>query len=507
MIEASREFEIKLLFPLNRFKAIEQFIISKGGARRQHLQAAYIDTPDFLLSKAGIALRIRKEGRQWLQTLKIATANPLDRIEHNVVLRAQGSQLPSWSISHHQGHSAGEWLKQLIPDLANDQLAIQYQTDIWRRKVEINTVNGLVEYALDQGVILAKNPDGVKSQLVHELEIELKAGHPEDLLRHARAVVKRFKAYIDTHSKSERGYLLARNIEVSPAKRATVVHLKKSIEQAQVIDRVFDDCLSQILQNQSVINSDYQHYDEYLHQLRVGFRRLKTLLKYLAPYRIALSEAGDRALQDVFRKLGGYRDDSYISQSLNPTISSLNGPPVELESKESLPHPNVIVRGNLFQLLLLEIMSLRFSTIPATEEGQKFSQFLPYSKKLVFKRINKEFYFCANQALELSSLEDDGIHELRKKLKFLRYSLEFFKDLCEQSRFKPFFKLLTVALEHLGQFNDICVAISRIESRTQSNPQFLFALGWLKAERKRTRVLCEKSVADLFRAKPAWKIN
>jgi len=507
MIEASREFEFKLLFPLNRFKTIEQFIISKGGARRQHLQAAYIDTPDFLLSKAGIALRIRKEGRQWLQTLKIATANPLDRIEHNVVLRTQGSQLPSWSISHHQEHLAGERLKQLIPDLTNDQLAIQYQTDIWRRKVEINTVNGVVEYALDQGVILAKNPDGMKSELVHELEIELKAGHPEDLLKHARAVVKRFKAYIDTRSKSERGYLLARNIEVSPVKRATVIHLKKSIEQVQVIDRVFDDCLGQILQNQSVLNSDYQHYDEYLHQLRVGFRRLKTLLKYLTPYQIALTEEGGKALQEVFRKLGDYRDDSYISHTLNPTIASLNGPPVKLENKESLPHPNAIVRGSIFQLLLLEIMSLRFGTISATDEDQESSQFLPYSKKLVFKRINKEFYFCANQATQLSGLEDEAIHELRKKLKFLRYSLEFFKDLCEQGRFKPFFKLLTVTLEHLGQFNDICVAISRIEALTKSNPQFLFALGWLKAERKRTRVLCEKSIADLFQTKPAWKIN
>lgn len=505
MIETSREFEIKLLFPLNRLKAIEQLIISKGGTRRQHLQAAYIDTPDFLLSKAGIALRIRKEGRQWLQTLKIATSNPLDRIEHNVVLTAQGSLLPPWSISYHQDHPAGDLLKELIPDLSNEQLGVQYQTDIWRRKVEINTTNGVVEYALDQGLILAKCLDGMKSESVHELEIELKLGQPEDVLRHARAIVKRFKASIDTRSKSERGYLLARNIEVSPVKRATVIHLKKSSQQSQIMDRVFDDCLGQILQNQSIINSDYQQYDEYIHQLRVGFRRLKTLLKYLAPFQMALSVEGSRALQEIFGKLGNYRDDSYISHTLNPTIISLNGPPVKIEGKENLPHPNAIVRANLFQLLLLEIMSLRFRTNSAVDESEGPKTFLPHSKKLVFKRINKVFTYCAQQAADLSGHEDEAIHELRKKLKFLRYSLEFFKELCDRNKFKPFFKLLTQALEHLGQFNDICVAIRRIESQTKSNPQLLFALGWLKAERKRTRILCEKSIADLFQTKPAWK--
>ena len=51
------EFEVKLLFPKDRLKAIEKFIVAKGGIRRQRLQAAYIDTPNFLLTQAGIAFR------------------------------------------------------------------------------------------------------------------------------------------------------------------------------------------------------------------------------------------------------------------------------------------------------------------------------------------------------------------------------------------------------------------------------------------------------------------
>jgi inorganic triphosphatase YgiF len=505
MIETNHEFEIKLLFPLNRFKAIEQFIVSKGGTRRQHLQAAYIDTSDFQLSKAGIALRVRKEGRQWLQTLKIATSNSLDRIEHNVVLSSQKSLLPHWSISHHQGHPAGELLTKLIPDLSNEKLRIQYQTDIWRRKVKVKTVYGMLEYALDEGVIFTKQPNQVRSELVHELEIELMAGHPESVLSHAKAMVKRFKAYIDTRSKSERGYLLASNIEVSPLRRAVAIRNTKQSPHTQIFNPAFDDCLEQILNNQNVINMGYVHYDDYIHQLRVGIRRLKTFFKFLTPYEIVLTNEGSNALEEIFKKLGKYRDNSFISQILNPTILSLNGPPIILESKENLPHPNIICKDSSFQLLLLEIMSLRFQDFFLPNDIKENINFLSHTKKLVFKKMNKAYYFCANQAAELNGLEDEAVHVLRKKLKFLRYSLEFFRDFCVPSKFKLFFKALTQTLDHLGQFNDICVAIRRIEPLSESNSQFLFALGWLKAERKRTRDLCEISLIDLFQIKPPWK--
>ncbi len=117
MQNSTREFEIKLLFPENKLKPIEQFIISRGGVRRQHLLADYIDTPDFLLLNAGIAFRLRREGREWVQTLKISTLNPLDRIEHNVRLEANGAEIPQWSISYHYEHPAWQEVIKRLPKL------------------------------------------------------------------------------------------------------------------------------------------------------------------------------------------------------------------------------------------------------------------------------------------------------------------------------------------------------------------------------------------------------
>ncbi|MFZ4062876.1 MAG: CHAD domain-containing protein [Polynucleobacter sp.] len=504
MLNTSRELEVKLLFPAEKLQSIENFIISKGGARRQRLQAAYIDTPDFLLSKSGIAFRIRREGRHWVQTLKVSTANALERIEHNVILDTHGSDIPQWSINLHQEHQAGLLFKQLLPNLSIDDLQIRYQTDIWRRKVDVNTRSGVLEYALDQGVIFANHPDGVRKEQVQELEIELKQGHAADVLRHAQVMVKRFKAYIDTRSKSERGYLLACGVEVSPAKRAETIALKKLHSKQDVVNLLLDACLGQVLSNQSVLSTNHEAYDEHLHQLRVGLRRLKTLLKYLSHFEINLSESGTNALGDIFSKLGQYRDDNYVTETLNPLLISHNGPPIEIGAVTALPHPNSLIRSPIFQLLLLEMMSLGLAPMPEEEVTQKSDKQMSAVKKPIFKILNKTFRFTVDQAAKLSDLEDEAIHTLRKKLKFLRYSLEFFKDICNRERFKPFFKLLTVTLDHLGQFNDICVAISRIELMTASDPRLFFALGWLKAERLRLRGLCEKSLKALFLTKPAW---
>ena len=201
------EFEIKLLFPDNRLELIEKFIISKGGIRRQHLQAAYIDTPDFLLTKAGISLRLRKEGRQWVQTLKAPTSNPLERLEHNVTLGATGNAIPNWSLELHQNHEPGKRLVKQLPKLRSEDLRICYQTDIWRRKALVNTRQGLIEYALDTGSIYSELETGMAITPVRELEIELKQGDPHDVLQHAKNIIKVHKAYIDTRSKSERGFL------------------------------------------------------------------------------------------------------------------------------------------------------------------------------------------------------------------------------------------------------------------------------------------------------------
>lgn len=510
MSSSSKEFEIKLLFPINQLKAIENLIISKGGVRRQHLRAFYIDTPDSLLARAGMALRIRKEGRQWIQTLKVSTANPLDRIEHNVVLGISGNDPPQWDTTLHDSHEAGKYLSAILTKQNLKELSFCFNTDIWRRKCLIKNRVGTVEFALDIGTISARRGAELMAINVQELEVELKDGDSAAVLTHAKAFIKRFKAFIDTQSKSQRGLLLARGLQFPPPVRAKLISLKGINGAVALRSHLMHSCLGQILSNQSILNASPPDHSEYLHQLRIGLRRFKVLLKHLAKQNIVLNDEPINSYKIIFDALGQYRDSNYVTTVLNPILYSLGGPEVKLNSIENLGNPSIITQANTFQLLLIDLMLLEFAlpNLQPTGHGDEdVSSVSPPLKKLAFKLMGNTLRFLDSQGARFSELHDEEIHTLRKKMKFLRYSLEFFRDYCDKNQYKIFFKSLSIASEHFGLFNDICVSIMRIEGLTQSDPNLLFALGWLKAERERVKSLCMKSLAKVLEETPAWKAS
>src|SRR5258706_3426716 len=81
-----QEIELKFQVPAARRAAVDAAVAGPAKAPRMRLQAAYFDTSDHVLAKAGLALRIRREGRRVVQTLKGLGEDGLTRAEHNVDL-------------------------------------------------------------------------------------------------------------------------------------------------------------------------------------------------------------------------------------------------------------------------------------------------------------------------------------------------------------------------------------------------------------------------------------
>jgi len=431
------EFELKLVFPEERSADIEKLLVSKGGLRRQKLQAYYFDTPQFSLAKSGISLRIRKEGRAWIQTLKASGASQFERLEHNAVINHTGATPPRLNIKLHDEHSA---YKALLKSLRNDkqdidQLTIRYQTDIWRRVALVRARGAMLEYALDLGVIKA-----------------FQAGGKETVIP-------------------------VREIEIASA--------------------LLNSCLNQILPNVSEINADLEAFDEHIHQLRVGLRRLKSAMKVLGLIQIYFREADINQLSYVFGKLGQYRDLHFFDEKLKPAFVAVDAPKMNLSSVNDLPDPKTLLQSKNFQLFCLSIIELSLIQEKIPLETKRLKPLLIQE----LDKLNKDTKKIAPIFMEIA---DERRHKLRKRLKHLRYTLEFFVDFCDQSKYKGYLRSLAEVLDALGHYNDICVAIEKSQDRLSMDNNILFAMGWLKAEQTRTCLECANAIKAFSVIKKIW---
>ena len=93
---------MKFQVPVARRAALAK-AVATATARRVSLRARYFDTADRRLGGAGLALRVRKEGRRWVQTLKGAGDGIWQRLEHEVPLHVTPGVIPPADPALHDG--------------------------------------------------------------------------------------------------------------------------------------------------------------------------------------------------------------------------------------------------------------------------------------------------------------------------------------------------------------------------------------------------------------------
>ncbi len=255
-----QEIELKCQIPAAALEAVRAQVLAAGQASgasllTQRLQARYFDTPSRQLAQARAALRLRREGDVWVQTLKALATSPgathLHRLEHNapVLVGVVGGELggelggaptdagtavsadevPALHLGRHLGTPAGAALAAALGvplaefearALAGDVLGLAptFETDIARTQATISAGEPLtahaarIELALDEGEVRAAG----RIQTLSELELELCAGPVAALIAEAKTWVAQHGLWLDVRSKAERGERLARG-ELLPA--------------------------------------------------------------------------------------------------------------------------------------------------------------------------------------------------------------------------------------------------------------------------------------------------
>ncbi|WP_418316639.1 CHAD domain-containing protein [Piscinibacter sakaiensis] len=482
------EFELKFQLPRQRRRAVRSFVVGRGAQRSREvqLQAAYFDTPDRLLARHAIALRLRREGDGWVQTLKGGGGDGTARKEHNVPLDAGliDFAAPQVDPSRHAGVDIGDCLIDLLAGDSGGELGCRFRTDVRRTLRELSTRFGKVELAFDEGFLEA----GDRRQPLCELEIELLSGDPRAVLDVARRWALRFGLWLDVRSKAERGDMLARGVDVAQARKAGNVRLDGGASALVSLQTVVADCRAQIFANASQVASGL-YEAEHVHQLRVGLRRLRTALRLFDSEPDAATIAGRLAepAARLFRALGPARDRAVLAGPLSASIAAAwrdAGQADQLPQWTSRPlpaAPAALLRDPENQLLLLDLIEVGLPAQPATDRQAKKLPKQRRTTDLLARRLSKWHAAVLRDAAAFEQLDDAGRHRLRKRLKRLVYGAGFASRLFKRKPMRRLMASLKPLQECLGELNDLAGGRDAIAG---TNGIDWFAIGWMSARRQ-----------------------
>jgi inorganic triphosphatase YgiF len=502
------EIELKFQVPAARADALARAVATASAASLP-LRAFYFDTEDRRLAAAGLALRVRKEGRRWVQTLKGAGDGLWQRLEHEVPRQVAAGAQPLADPALHDHTPAGDALRAALGDAV---LLPTYGTEVTRTRRLLRGKGCVAELAFDRGALRA----GDRRWPLCELELELKSGSAAALAELAASWVRRFDLTLDVRTKAERGERLARGVRVGAPVKARPLPLAEGIGLDSALRQVVASCLQQVLGNASDLAHEIDTLPEHLHQLRVGLRRLRSVLRELGPLSPELPEQWAEALALLFGRLGSARDRDALAQTLLPALRKAGATELQLPVIEAEPAARIALCETSTTLLWLQLMAFAASpatsppppgAAPAAAEGATSpeSSVQPLSfASASRKRLASLFRQVRRDAERFAQLEDAARHRLRKRVKRLRYLGEFAATQFGARRFRAFLKRLAPAQEALGEFNDVCVAQALFKNAAADDPLAMFALGWLARERDDSIRRCQHELRKLRRATPFW---
>jgi len=501
------EQELKLHVPREARAGVEK-AVRRGVATSVRLRAQYFDTPDADLAKAGVALRLRLEGRRWVQTLKMPGGHQLEKIELNAPRPGPSLDLSVFSDSP---------AKRIIAK-HGDKLAMVYETDVQRLFRRIRTPAGLVEVALDRGHIQA----GELKLPVSEVEFELVSGQPHAMFLLGLKWLSAYGLVLDLRSKAERGTTLAAlanrlanlgQLEdaATSATRAkavasywaprgaSAIKLRRDMTCPQALSAVTMECLHQIARNAAVLAEidTAGHYragnPEHTHQLRVGIRRLRSAWSLFQKLSPLPPEPWREELKAHFAALGDARDDDVLRETVMPELSAAGQPPLELAGQGEQAPSMSITKSAAFQRWLVELLAWTIGAHPLQADTEttetstgttdktsaKPSTKTPDLHAALSKQLYKWHQRVLTDGLKFVDLPLEAKHEVRKRGKRLRYGLQFAESLLPAKKLKNYRRSLAQVQDILGEMNDLYVAREKFEGMRDDQPSAWFAVGWI----------------------------
>jgi inorganic triphosphatase YgiF len=488
--------------------------LANGRRRTTTLRSIYLDTPAHALRKAGITLALRRDGRHWVQTVRMTSSlhGGLARaveVENpapggRACLEAIGDTELRDEIIHHVDGASLEPICEIVIERSTSELTLENGTR--------------AELAIDVGEIRA----GGRSGELREAEIGLIEGSPNGLFEIAQRLFPEGGLRFSRLSKAARGYLLAEqgrtDLALEP-KSAEKIALDKAQRVEQAARDILRDCLDQISTNMVVVRK--LNDMEGPHQLRVGLRRLRSAFSAFSsalqgPETTRLGEEARwlgkevgqlRDLEVVTNEIVRREAETHLQESALWILAEA----LQAQVDARLDHLRRVLAEARAQRFLIDLARfvetrgwLVAEDFGQTERlGTSISDFAGKALSKARKKVRK-------RARRFDTLNEEERHELRKAMKNLRYAIEFFSSIYAAKHVKKFLKYLKKLQAVFGDLNDDATvrAILR-DQQAADDPAIERAMGWvIGASQARAELSWSKARKlwrDLEEAHPFWK--
>lgn len=466
----STEIELKLAVVKGAPAAVKRAL---GGVdlRRARINDVYFDTPDVGLRKRGLALRIRRDGERWLQTLKASSTStgivPV-RGEWEVPLN-EGPSKPTLDLEKFDITP----LRALSrTGFATSGLAPVFRTRITRHRGMVNHGPSEIEVAFDRGELRARFEGRRRRQSVAEIELELKSGRAEDLLAFASTLInlKHVTLIPAMRSKAERGYALASSAGLTVARasaRGFAEQVSVGMSTSSALRAIIRHGLGIVVTNADALRN--VPANEHVHQARVALRRMRSAIQLFDPDGDDMPVALVGELRWLAGRLGRARDWDVLKDTILPSIVDSAGmkekPARELSRVAERAQVRARARAvdavstRRYAKLVLNLARWSLSAAPSTPPlGDVAAELLDPVADLLFSR-----------ARSFSRLDASKRHRVRILAKRLRYAMDLLQTALPARSGAEYIDALSALQESLGEMNDARVALELLPPLLNDN--------------------------------------
>lgn len=489
------EIELKLLCEPAALRRIGGSAVLREAQRSapvvRTLRSIYFDTPELALARAGMALRVRRVGRRWIQTLK--SGGGVDtglhqREEHEVAVRAPVPDLEALPDT-----PAVAWLRD--PSVRS-ALAPAFETRFRRssRTVEIHP-GSFAEFAVDTGSIEA----GGRTEPIHEIEIELLDGDPRHLYGFARRLLADIDFRIGDVSKAERGQALLIGATPTPMRGRAPV-LDPGMSATAMLRAIVGTCAAQLQANVAGVLGGED--PEYIHQARVAMRRLRSAFSVFRPVvpRASLGEIAVR-FRDLAAALGSARDwDVFHGETLPAIRGAFPGDAALARVAEITLPERERARGRARAALVPAVQTALMLDLAILMEAAPWRGTDEAGGTALASRLLQRQYRRVRRAGRAADRTDDvSLHALRIEIKKLRYALEFLSSLYPRKSVRAFAGAAAELQDILGSLNDEAVTLRLLATMDTTDTQLSHGTGIVRG------FLHARAQASLERFDVAWR--